>query len=58
MTFVYTVRENEHHDVVSAGILADQSPDKRPHEWTKQALSTLDEATEADMVEVTAEFDC
>jgi len=56
--FVCTVREIEHHDVVSSGIFADEFPDKRPHEWTKQALITLEEATEAYMVEVTAEFHC
>ena len=56
--FVRTVRESEHHDVVSSGILADEFRDKRPREWTKQALITLEEATEAYMVEVTAEFHC
>ena len=56
--FVRTVREIEHHDVVSSGIFADEFPDKRPHEWTKQALITLEEATEAYMVEVTAKFHC
>jgi len=39
--FVSTVREMEHHDVVSSGIFADEFPDKRPREWTKQALITL-----------------
>jgi len=56
--FVRTVRDIEHHDVVSSGILADEFPDKHPREWTKQALITLEEATEAYMVEVTAEFHC
>jgi len=56
--FVRTVREIEHHDVVSSGIFADEFPDKRPREWTKQALITLEEATEAYMVEVTAKFHC
>jgi len=32
-----TVCEIEHHDVVSSGIFADEFPDKRPREWTKQA---------------------
>jgi len=50
------VREIEHHDVVSAGIFADEFPDMRPWEWTKQALITLEEATEAYMVEITAEY--
>jgi hypothetical protein len=52
------VRETEHPDVVSSGIFADEFPDKRPHEWKKQALMTLEEATEAYMLEVTAEFHC
>jgi hypothetical protein len=52
------VRETEHHDVVSSGIFADEFPDKRPREWTKQALITLEEAMEAYMVEVTAYFHC
>jgi hypothetical protein len=56
--FVRTVCEINHHDVVSSGIFADEFPDKRPREWTKQALITLEEATEAYMVEVTAEFHC
>jgi hypothetical protein len=56
--FVRTVREIEHHDVVSSGIFADEFPDKRPCEWTKQALISLEEATEGYMVEVTAEFHC
>jgi len=56
--FVPTVREIEHHDVVSLGIIADEFPDKHPREWTKQALITLEEATEAYMVEVTAKFHC
>jgi len=48
----------EHHDVVTSGIFADEFLDKHPHDWTKQALITLEEATEAYMVEVTAEFHC
>jgi hypothetical protein len=48
--FFRTVRESEHHDVVSSGIFADEFPDKRPHEWTKQAVITLEEATEAYVV--------
>jgi len=38
------------------GIFTDEFPDKIPHEWTKQALNTLEEATEVYMVEVTAKF--
>ena len=56
--FFRTVREIEHHDVVSSGIFADEFPDKRPREWTKQALITLEDATEAYMVEVTAQLHC
>jgi hypothetical protein len=55
---VRRVREIEHYYVVSSGILGDKFPDKRPREWTKQALITLEDATEAYMVEVTAEFHC
>jgi len=50
--FVNTVLEIEHHDMVSCGILVDKFHDKRPPEWTNQALMTLEEATEAYMVEV------
>jgi hypothetical protein len=56
--FISTVREIKHLDVVSSGILADEFLDKRPHEWMKQGLITFEEATEAYMVEVTAEFPC
>jgi len=56
--FVRTVREIDHHDVVSSEIFADEFPDKCPREWTKQTLITLEEATEAYMVEVTAKFHC
>jgi len=37
---------------VSSGIFADEFRDKRPREWTKQAVKTLEEATELYMVEV------
>ena len=56
--YVRTVREIEHHDIGSSGIFADEFPDKHHREWTKQSLITLEEATEAYMVEVTAEFHC
>ena len=56
--FIRTVREMEHHDVVSSGILADEFPDKHPCEWTKEALIALKEAKEAYMVEVIAESHC
>jgi len=54
--FVRTVRETEYHDVLSSDIFADAFPDKHPREWTKQTLITLEEDTEAYMVEVTAEI--
>jgi len=53
--FIRTVCEIEHHDVISSGIFADEFGDKGPREWTKQALKTLEEATESYMVEVIAE---
>jgi len=43
--FVHTVREIEHHDVVSSGMIAEEFSDKNPREWTKQALTTLEDAT-------------
>jgi hypothetical protein len=55
---VCTLRDIEHHDVVNSGLFADAFPDKHPREWTKQALITLEEATKAYTVEVTAEFHC
>jgi hypothetical protein len=58
MAFIRTVREIKHHDVVRSGICEDEIPDKPPRERMKQALITLEEATEAYMVEVTAEFHC
>jgi len=51
-SFVWTVREIEHHEVISSGIFADEFRDKRPREWMKKALKTLEEATESYMVEV------
>jgi len=56
--YVRTVRGIEHHPVVSSGILAHEFPDKRPRDWTKQALITSEEATEAYMLEVKAELHC
>jgi hypothetical protein len=46
MEFVCTVPEIELDDVVSSGNFADAFPDKRHCEWMKQALITLEEATE------------
>jgi len=51
---VSTVREIEHHDAVSSGIFADKFRDKRPQEWTQQALQTLEEATGLYLVDVIA----
>ena len=56
--FVGTVPEIQYHDVVSSGIFADQFPYKHPREWTKQVSITLEEATEAYMIEVTPKFPC
>jgi hypothetical protein len=56
--FVVTVRAIEHHDVVYCGIFVDQFHDKHPLEWTKQALSTLEDATEVYMVKVVANSHC
>jgi hypothetical protein len=58
MVFVRTVSKIKHHDVVSFGTFGDEFPDERPCERTKQALFTLQKATEVNMVEVTAEFHC
>jgi len=52
--FVSTVREIKHPDVGSSGIFADEFSDKNPQEWIKQALTTLEDSTEAYMVEVMA----
>jgi len=48
--FVRTVRDIEHHDVVSSGTFADECSDKNPQMWTKQASTTLVDATEAYML--------
>jgi len=53
--FLRTVRKIEHRDVVRSGIFADEFSDKNLREWTNQALSTLQDATEMYMVEVIAE---
>jgi len=58
MAFIRTVHEIKHHDVYSSGIFADEFPNKHPLQWTKKAIIALEEATEAYMVEVTAEFHC
>jgi len=48
--FVRKVREGEHHDDVSAGIFVDEFSDNNSREWTKQALTTVEDVTEAYMV--------
>jgi hypothetical protein len=53
--FIRTVCEFEQHDVITSGISTDGFRDKGPLEWTKQAVTTLEEATESYMVEVIAE---
>jgi len=53
--YVRRVREVKLHEVASSGIFADIFPGKHPREWPKQPVITLEEATEAYMVEVTTE---
>jgi len=53
--FIRTVRKITHDDVVSSGILVDESNNKLSREWTKQSFTTLEDATEAYMVELIAE---
>ena len=55
--FAYTVRQITHHDVFSPGMFLDQFRDEHPREWTKQASTILDDATEACMVEAIAKSD-
>jgi len=56
--FLHTVREIEHHNVVSSGLLAEEFGNKHPRQWTKHALITLEEGTEAYMVEIIAASHC
>jgi len=51
---VHTVSKNEHHEVVSSRMNTNQFRDKCLRDWTKKAVITLKEATEAYMVEVIA----
>jgi len=53
--FDRTVHEIEHYNDFRSGIFADEFGDERPQEWTKQALKTLEKATELYMVEVPAD---
>jgi len=55
--FVRTVREIDHPHGVSCGMFSHNFSDKNPREWTKEALTTLDCAPAAYMVEVLAESD-
>jgi len=54
--FFCTLCVVEHHDVVSSGILTHEFQDRCPREWMQQASHTLEDATEAYMVEVIAKF--
>jgi len=45
----------EHHDMARSGIFVDEFRDENPRECTKQALTMLEDATDAYMVEVIAE---
>ena len=54
---LWKVVDIAHHDVVSAGTVAHEFGDKHPWEWTKKDSTTLEDATEAYMVEVIAECD-
>jgi len=56
--FVHTLCKIAHHDVVSSRTFADEFLDKHPQEWMKQMLITLEEATEAYMVELIAKSHC
>jgi hypothetical protein len=57
-TFVRTAHKIQHHNVLSSGICMDEFPEKHPQEWTKQAVITIGDATEAYMVEVIAASRC
>jgi hypothetical protein len=49
---VPTVHKIDQRDIVSSGIFTDEFHDKHPWEWMKQALKTLEVATELHIVEV------
>jgi len=55
---VHTVHKMEHYDVISPGIFGDEFADTHPHEWTKQSSTTLEETTEAYMVEIITDSHC
>jgi len=54
--FDCSVCEIKHHDVVSSGFFADESPNKHPRWLGKHGSITVRESTEAYMVEVTVEI--
>jgi len=56
--FFHAIRNIEYHATVIAGIFVDEFRDKHLPEWTKQAVFNWEEAMEASMVEVIAEFHC
>ena len=43
--------------MLRSGIVADEFSDRNPREWNKRARITLEDATEAYMLEVLAESD-
>jgi len=53
--FFWTVREIEHHDVVTSGSFTTELRDNGPWEWMKDGSKNLDEATESYMIVVIAE---
>jgi hypothetical protein len=56
--FVHSVRQIEHHHIVSSTIIGHCFSDKHAQLWSKQVAITLVEATEEDMVEVVPAFHC
>jgi len=55
---ICTVREIKYQDDLSPATFPDKFSERHPREWTKQAIFTLGEATEAYMVEVLAASHC
>jgi len=54
-SFIRSVRNTEHHYVISSGIFANVFRNTGPWVLMKQASKTIDEAIESYMVEVIAE---
>jgi hypothetical protein len=48
----------EHHDGVISGLFADEFPEEHSQELRKQAFITVEEATEAYMLEVIPASQC